>query len=90
MLFYAIVDSKLEFSYVTNRPYGNPDFAKSEAGKAIRRLAESPDEGGASLVLRRRRFQAKSLDFHKALIFWFFFIKKKEQHDSPIGMIHKM
>ena len=40
----------------------------------------SPDAGGASLVLRRRRFQAKSQDLHTALIFLVLFVSRKKEH----------
>jgi hypothetical protein len=42
----------------------------------------SPDEGGASLGANPPERAAKSQDLHTALIFWFFFIKEKEQYST--------
>ena len=42
----------------------------------------SPDAGGASLGCEPASKAAKSQDLNTALIFWFFFIKEKEQNTT--------
>jgi hypothetical protein len=41
-----------------------------------------PAEGGASLGANPTERVAKSQDLNTALIFWFFFIKEKEQYST--------
>ncbi len=61
---------------ITDRPYANPDFMRLEAGEAKPCL--SPTKEG-EFGFAPPKTEIKSQDLHKALIFWFFFIKKKEQ-----------
>ena len=42
----------------------------------------SDDEGGASWVLHRRRFQAKSRDLHTALIFLVLFASRQKERNA--------
>ncbi len=57
-----------------DRPYSNPGFAELEAGQAKPCL--SPDVGGASLVLRRRKF-CKTVGFEYSLDFLVLFDQAK-------------
>ena len=65
------------------RPYGNAGFAKSEAEEAKNCLSPEEERIGASFFSRRRRFQAKSQDFHTALTFFATFLRQVEACRNP-------